>query len=457
MNCRPVFVVTVAAVLVGVIGVVLMGCSRSSQPEQSSSPSAPVRVQLVSSEKARATARVGESDLAQLVAGNTAFALDLFQVLAGPDGPKAGLNFVVSPYSISTALAMTYSGARGETAKEMADALHFTLPDERLHPAFNVLDRQLATRNQTSAPGIGARVPGSDVPLEWRAVNQLWGQQGYEFLPGFLDLLATQYGAGMRLVDFEQAPEPSRLAINSWVAGQTRQRIKDLLPPHSLDEPIRLVLTNALYLYAPWQRPFYPEATEEGDFSRPDGTGVKASFMNQTDETAYGAGDGWQAVELPYRGNELALLAIVPDDGRFAEFGESFDPQKLQQVVGSLAPRLVSLALPKLQMTSDISLRDALEALGMTQAFQPRDADLSGMDGMPHNLFVSGVFHQGFIAVDEEGTEAAAATAVVVAGGVATTEIQPLKLRIDRPFLWVIVDVPTGTVLFVGQVVDPSA
>jgi Serine protease inhibitor len=216
------------------------------------------------------------------------------------------------------------------------------------------------------------------------------------------------------------------------------------------------VLTNALYLYAPWQRPFYPEATEEGDFSRPDGTGVKASFMNQTDEMAYGAGDGWQAVELPYRGNEFALLAIVPDDGRFAEIEEGFDSRKLQQVVDSLASRLVALALPKFEMSSDISLRGALEALGMTQAFQLGVADLSAMDGVPHNLFVSGIFHQGFIAVDEEGTKAAAATAVVVAGA-ATTEIQlPFELRIDRPFLWVIRDVPTGTVLFVGQVADPS-
>ncbi|MHB9116299.1 MAG: serpin family protein [Thermoleophilia bacterium] len=418
-------------------------------------------VQLVSSSQSRESPDVDAADIAEVVAGNTAFAFDLYHALAGSGGPQGAdatpaasaalSNVAFSPYSVSTALALAYAGARGETAREMAETLHFTLSPEDLHSALNALDGILATRRQegTGAPGSPA-----SIPLEWHAVNQLWGQTGYTFLPEFLDLLAAQYGAGMRLVDFAADPEAARLTINDWVASQTGRRIQGLLPPASLDDGCVLALTNALYLRAPWQNPFLPEFTAAGDFRLLTGETVRVPFMNMMAEMAYGEGEGWQAAEIPYRDRRLVMLVIVPDEGRFAEVSGGLDAAGLGAILGALAPQEVLLSLPKFEVTTSRSLGDALQALGMVSAFnEGGGADFSGMTG-DRSLSVSGVQHQAYVAVDEAGTEAAAATAVTVAAGISE---EPAELRADRPFLWLIRDVETGAVLFLGQVVDPSA
>ncbi|MFN2167973.1 MAG: serpin family protein, partial [Anaerolineae bacterium] len=247
-------------------------------------------------------------DLAALVSGSTAFALDLYQTLS-----TAAENLFYSPYSISVALAMTYAGAREETEGQMADALHFALPQERLHPAFNALDLALARRGQ------GAR--GKDGGgFRLNIVNALWGQEGYYFLANFLDTLAQNYGAGLRLLDFAGAPDAARREINHWVSDETEGRIEDLIPPGLIDGLTRLVLTNAIYFNAAWARPFPEHRTEDGPFYLLDGSQVPVSMMRQTESFAYAAGPGWQAVELPYDGRELAMLLLLPDAGQFATF-----------------------------------------------------------------------------------------------------------------------------------------
>ena len=248
--------------------------------------------QSVWSDKERITSpNVAPPDLADLVAGNSAFAFDLYQFLR----EEGNGNLFYSPHSISLALAMTYAGARGETERQMADTLHFTLPQDRLHPAFNGLDLELAHRGEGAQgkDGEGFRL---------HIVNALWGQEGYEFLSEFLDTLAENYGAGLRLLDFASAPEASRVTINDWVSEQTETRIEDLIPQGIIDPETRLVLTNAIYFNAAWSTPFIPDLTEDGPFYLLDGGQVSVPMMRQTTSFGYAEGEGYQAVELPYDG-----------------------------------------------------------------------------------------------------------------------------------------------------------
>jgi serpin B len=400
--------------------------------------------ELAKSSQARDTApSVGGADSGALAAGNTEFALDLYEQLRGEDK-----NLFFSPYSISVALTMAYAGARGQTERQMADALHYTLPQDTLHPAFNALDLELASR------GGGARGRGGE-PFRLHVANALWGQSGYSFLPDFLDLLARNYGAGMRLLDFRTRPEPSRIEINGWVADQTEQRIKDLIPTGVITTATRLVLTNAIYFDAAWESTFKEEATHPGEFTCLDGAEVSVDMMHQSHDFLYGEGDGYQAVELPYDGRELAMVVLLPTEGRFAEFEESLGAEELSAILGGLAPNEVRLTMPRFKYESAFQLKDALSAMGMADAFVPGTADLSGMDGT-RNLFIQQVVHKALVRVDEEGTEAAAATAVVV-GMLAAPPQRVVEMAVDHPFIFLIRDLKTGTILFVGRVLDPTA
>jgi serpin B len=376
-------------------------------------------------------------DLAALVDGNTAFAFDLYRILKDEDG-----NLFYSPYSISQALAMTYAGARGETAAEMAATLDFTLPQDRLHPAFNSLDLALASRGEGAAgkDGEGFRL---------NVVNAIWGQQGFDFLPEYLDALAENYGAGLRLLDFINQAEPSRVTINDWVADQTEQRIKDLIPEGVIDEMTRLVLTNAIYFNAAWEYPFSEKATANGDFHLLDGSKITVPMMHNTDTFGYYASDGYQAVELPYDGNELAMVIIMPDD--FKSFEASLTGEQVAQIVDSLEYQRINLSMPKFEYDYRLGLKDALADLGMNTAFTD-GADFSGMDGR-RDLYIQDVLHKAFVSVDEAGTEAAAATGVVV----GITSAPMVSVTLDHPFIYLIRDIETGAVLFVGRVLDPSA
>ncbi len=286
-------------------------------------------------------------------------------------------------------------------------------------------------------------------------VNAVWGQQGYPFLDPYLDLLAVNYGAGLRLVDFLGNPNGSRLTINDWASDQTNARIQDLLPPGSITSDTRLVLTNAIYFLAPWLVSFDEELTQNEPFTLLSGETVAVAMMHLEEPAslAYAEWEGGVAVELPYNGEELSMVVFVPDADQFEAFEQSLTAEHYEGIVSSLDPRQVDLGFPKFKFTYDVSLVEPLTALGMSDAFLPGIADFSGIDGS-RNLFISDVLHKAFVSVDEAGTEATAATAVIF----EFTAIPgaPVALTVDRPFLFVIRDVPTGTILFIGRVVAPE-
>ena len=327
----------------------------------------------------------------------------------------------------------------------MAQTLHF-LPQGRLHPAFNRLDLELAQR--------GKDAKGKDSKgFRLNIANALWGQKGYRFLPEFLDLLAENYGSGLRLLDFAADPESSRVTINDWVSHQTEGRIKDLVPQGVIDTLTRLVLTNAIYFNAAWGAPFDKSQTQDGAFHLQNGSQVTVPMMKQTKSFGYAEGQGYQAVELPYDGGELSMVILLPKAGQFEAFEGSLDAGQVNSILKNLAQRQVALSLPRLKTESEFSLAETLAAMGMPVAFSS-EADFSGMDG-GRNLFISDVVHKAFVSVDESGTEAAAATASVMGLTYAMPE-QPVEFTVDRPFIFLIRDIPTGAILFVGRIVNPG-
>ena len=397
--------------------------------------------QVLKSDKPRDTSpKISADTTSALVDGNTAFALGLYKLVRTTEG-----NLFFSPYSISDAMAMTWAGARGQTETDIATAMHFTLPQSQLHPALNKLDLDLASRGQGAKgkDGEGFRL---------HVVNAIWGQQGFKFTPQYLDTLATNYGAGLRVLDFIKQPEPSRITINDWVAQQTENRIKDLIPAGAINNLTRLVLTNAIYFNAAWAQPFQKGATTQGTFHRLDGSDVSVSMMRQTQSFRYSEGANYQATELPYDGRELSMIVILPRAGAFADFEQSFDSRILKTIVDGLTSREVALTMPKFGFETSMSLKQNLTALGMGNAFTD-SADFSGMDGA-RDLRIQDVIHKAYVAVDEDGTEAAAASAVIV--GTTALPSDTAEMKVDRPFLFLIRDNPTGTVLFLGRVSDPS-
>ncbi|HEY42734.1 MAG TPA: serpin family protein [Anaerolineae bacterium] len=382
---------------------------------------------------------IGATDLAELTVGNTAFALDLYQSLREGEG-----NLFFSPYSISLALAMTYAGARGETEREMAQTLHFTLSQDGLHHTFNALDLQLSHRGEEIDEQEGE-------PFRLNIANSIWGQRGYDFLPEFLDTLAMNYGAGLRIVDYIEATEEARQMINQWVSDRTEGKIKDLIQPGVLNELTRLVLANAIYFNAGWFFPFAEEETREGTFQLVDGGQVSVPMMSQTETLRYSGGDRYQVVELPYVGREMAMVILLPEKGMFEAFEMGLNNERLSQIFADLNSQSVALTMPKFEYESEFSLKETLSKMGMHSAFT--DADFSGMDGT-RNLFISEVVHKAFVSVDETGTEAAAATAVIVE--LVAAPSAPVEMTVDRPFIYLIRDLKTGTFLFVGRVLNPA-
>ncbi|MEN4100873.1 MAG: serpin family protein, partial [Anaerolineaceae bacterium] len=350
-------------------------------------------------------------------------------------------NLFYSPYSISLALAMTYAGARGDTAAQMADVLHFELTQEQLHPAFNKLDETL-----------NREVEGVEQPFQLNIANSIWGQRDFEFEADFLDVLAENYGAGLRLVDFAQAAEAARQQINSWVEEQTQDKIKDLIPEGALDSMTRLVLANAIYFKAAWQSQFDAANTQDAPFTLLDGSQVNAPTMRQTGSMNYAAGDGWQAVELAYEGGRQSMVILLPATGEFEAFEAGLDAARVAEILGAMQFTSVELALPRFSFESEIQLNELLAAMGMPQAFVPDQADFSGMRAL-RDLYISAVLHKAFVDVNEEGTEAAAATAVIVSVTSLPVDIQ--QMQIDRPFIFLIRDIETGSILFAGRVLNP--
>ncbi len=369
-----------------------------------------------------------------------AFGADLYAAVSDEPG-----NLAISPYSVAAALSMTSMGAAGATAEEMDAVLH--VADTAAAGGFGSLDAALAMRAGTiDVPG------GEPLDVELSFGNALWPQLGFPFEAAFLESMARYFGAGVHPVDYVDDSEGARRSINEWVADTTRSRIPELIGPGVLSASTRLVLTNALYLNAPWDHPFVEGATVGGPFGRADGSTVTAEFMTLQESLNRAAGDGWQSVELPYLGGELAMIVLVPDAGRFDEVEQGLDADFVEAVGAAVISEPVVLRLPRWEYRTQVMLKEQLSELGMPMAFTPA-ADFSAMSSEP--LFVSDVIHEVFISVDEKGTEAAAATAVVMAETAAPVE--PFELTVDRPFIYWVVDVATDAVLLLGRVLDPTA
>jgi serpin B len=385
---------------------------------------------------------VSEADLKAVVGGNTAFALDLYQQLRGTPG-----NLFYSPFSLSEALAMTFAGARGETATQMATALHFERPPATLHPAFDALDLALASRGKGAAgtDGGGFRL---------NLASSLWGQSGFRFEAPFLDTLAQSYGATMHVANFVGDAEGARGLINDWIGSRTGGRIKELIPEGTLTSQTRLVLTNAVYFNAAWKARFNPANTHRADFTRRDGSKVAVDTMSATHKLPYGEGPGYAAVMLPYDGGELSMAMILPPKGRIDAFEAALTPARLAAILGGMTRHNVAITLPKFKVASAFSLAAKLGRLGMPLAFSDA-ADFSGIS-RKGGLSLGAVVHQAFLDVNEAGTEATAATAAAIEMyGLEVPPPPPAQIHLDHPFLLVIRDDATGTILFLGRIEDP--
>lgn len=392
--------------------------------------------ETVRSTKQRITApQISDADFARQIAADTDFALALLPQIGGVQP-----NLIYSPHSISSALAMLYAGARGDTATEMEAALRFEL-GAGVHPALNRLDLELqAKRDAVGDPDL----------LALHTVNDLWLQRDFAVEASYLDTLAEHYGAGVRTLDFVSHSEAARLTINDWIASQTEDRIRDLFPEGSINGQTRLVLTNAIYFKADWFRAFDAADTAPGLFTGVSGQASTVPMMRQGGEIALAEGDGFVAVELPYQGEQLALLVVMPSADRRAAFEANLSGDQLAGIAASLQPQEIVLRLPKLEYDLTLDLNSVLGALGMPTAFTDA-ADFSGMSTTTR-LTVQKVVHKAFVQLDEEGTEAAAATGVSV--GVTSVGQGPRQINIDRPFFFFLRDRGTGAVLFVGRVND---
>lgn len=370
-----------------------------------------------------------------IVDANDAFALDLYAKLESES--KGNLFF--SPYSVSTALAMTYAGAKGKTATEMVSVLHFAMSQEQVSPAFAALATKL--HGEVKKDG-----------YELQIANRLWGAKGYRFLPAFLKLTRDDFGAELAQLDFAGNPEPARRTINKWVEEKTADKIKDMIAPGSLGPATTLVLTNAIYFKGEWQSKFEVRTTRDAPFLLDSERRTTVPTMRQTAMYGYAENDDMQVLELPYRGQKVSMFVLLPKktDG-LADLEKGLSTNKLKQWVSEVKMRMVDVSLPKFKTTSSFRLDKALAAMGMPLAFSG-NADFSGMTGN-RELFISAVIHKAFVDVTERGTEAAAATAVMMARA-ARPQKNPV-FRADHPFLFLIRDNRTGTVLFLGRLMNP--
>lgn len=374
---------------------------------------------------------------------NNRFAVALFQQSVQKDG-----NVFLSPYSVSAALAMAAAGAAGTTEQQMREALSVTLPGDDFHAALNGLGQSISSH---------ARTTGG---IQLTVVNSAWAQHDWSFQQAYLDRIARYYGAGVNLVDFREKPDRSRVLINDWVSEQTKERINDLLPEGSVTPLTRLVLTNAIYFLGDWILQFDPDLTRERPFHRLDGTTVQAPLMTLGEpgkkiELRWARQEQVRILELSYRGDRLAMSLLLPDEGHYRQFESTLTADRIDELTGSLVPtQLPPVQIPRFTFnTGSISLEEGLRALGMEDAFLPGAANFSGIDGS-RELYISAVVHQAFIAVDEQGTEAAAATGVAI--GVTSVPVDPPQFVADRPFVFLIRDTQTNTILFIGRVLDPS-
>jgi len=376
----------------------------------------------------------GDPNVETAVQGNTEFALALYHKLSAAEG-----NLFFSPYSISTALAMTYAGARGNTEAQMAQALHFLLEQEQLHPAFALLEARLSDVERKGH-------------VQFAAANALWPQKGYTLLESFLALTKQHYGVRVAAVDYGDA-EAARGTINAWVEEKTAGKIQEVIPPGLLDAETLLILVNAIYFKGNWASQFDRSLTGDAPFWVAPRAQVQVPMMSKVDEYRYGEVDGLQVLELPYAGYDLSMIVLLPRkmDG-LADLEDRLTVENLDTWTEHLWHIEVQVSLPRFEITRSIRLSDALTSMGMVDAFG--DADFSGMDGSK-TLYVRAVLHKAFVSVDEEGTEAAAATAALMRTIGAIWS--PSVFHADHPFLFLIRENSTGSILFLGRVMNPAS
>jgi serpin B len=410
---------------------------------------------LVTVRDSFATDQPGEKSYTEtVVKGNNNFALELYAKL----GDQQEGNLFFSPHSISTALAMTYAGARGRTEVQMAEVLHFpaivskqpgakppsglTRDQKQFHSAFGTIVNALNDRGKKGA-------------YELTVANALWGQKGYEFLREFLELIETSYGGKLNEVNFRSAVESVRQRINAWVEKKTKGKIKDLIAKGALSRMTRLVLTNAIYFKGDWTSQFQEEQTRDAPFTLLDGEKIDVPMMNQTGEFKYMETGNFQGLELSYVDGELSMIIFLPKkfDG-LGDLEETLTSENLSKWMAKPRKQKVIVSIPKFKMATQFELTEVLKSMGMTNAFSA-NADFSGMNGR-RDLFISAVIHKAYVDVNEEGTEAAAATAVVVNVTAIRPEPTPV-FRADHPFVFVIRDNQSGSILFIGRVTNPKA
>lgn len=415
--------------------------SSASGAQQSMSGENTVVTQTIRKDTQRNPGSAADQDLDSLTGGNRDFAVDLYRKLAA--GQERNLCF--SPYSISLAFSLLYAGARGDTESQLARVFHF-LPQDVQHRAFNALDRQLAAL----ATSGGASVEGGD-PFQFTTTNALWGQQGFPFRDAYLDLLAQEYGAGLQVVDFARQPAEVSAAINGWIADQTQDRIKDLVSPELLSPQTRLVLTNAVFFKASWAAPFSVSETRPDVFTLRDSRTVDVPMMyRKSIRLAYTEEAGYQAVQLPYVGQEVDMLVVLPATGRFDALAQQLDGDFFSRIRSTAQPRDVTLSMPRFAFATDLALPKLLQEMGMEDAFAP-GANFGGIADN-RDLRLSDALHRSTIAVDEQGTEATAATVA----GVAESALERAELHVNQPFIFAIVDRSTDTILFLGHVMNPA-
>jgi len=378
-----------------------------------------------------------DSNQQAVVSGNNKFALELYGKLEGQQG-----NLFLSPYSISTALAMTYAGAKGQTEKQMAEALCFApMKNEQFHKTFGEIIKQLNTSGEKGG-------------YELVVANALWGQKGFNFLPDYLKLVKTNYDGDLQQIDFAAQTETARKTINAWVESKTKDKIKELIKPGMLDSMTRLVLTNAIYSKGKWSSPFKPERTQDSPFVLLDGQKINVPTMNQTGKFGYMETDAMQALELSYVNNDLSMVILLPKQANgVKDLEKELVPDNLTAWLTKIHKHEVQVLFPKFKMASEFGLGKILSEMGMPDAFSGK-ADFSGMTGS-RDLFISAVVHKAYVDVNEEGTEAAAATGVTMK--LTSIGIPPAVFRADHPFIFLIRDNQTGSILFLGRLENPTS
>ncbi|OPZ44438.1 MAG: Serpin (serine protease inhibitor) [Euryarchaeota archaeon ADurb.BinA087] len=380
-----------------------------------------------------------------IVAANNQFALDLYTRLA-EDPRNSEENLFFSPFSISSALAITYEGARGSTADEIREVFYFPADPAGMRAGYQAI---IAGINNGSSA------------YQLQTANALWAEQTYPFLPAYISIADDVYGARATNLDFITKPEESRITINQWVEDQTNDKIRDLLPAGSIDSLTRLVITNAVYFKGTWEKQFDQKQTSIQDFRTGDGMTLQVPMMQRTDENAtygYTETDDLQLLRMAYEsgsGKPLSMVVLLPRDGNLAALEKSLSAERLTDLQKNLTNQRVIVYFPKFTMETKYSLPATLSAMGMPTAFSP-SADLSGMDGT-RNLYIGDVIHQAFVDVNEEGTEAAAATAVVIQRAMAPVGPPVPVFRADHPFIFLIQDDETGLILFIGRVEHPES